>query len=45
MKFLLIVLAIHFIGELVSNKRKKDNIIETGEKDEMIRHPAEFEIR
>jgi hypothetical protein len=45
MKFLLVVLAIHFVGELISNKRKNENKIEMDERNEVIRHPAEFELR
>jgi hypothetical protein len=45
MKFLLVVLAIHFVAELVGHKNKnvKDN--EVGGEDQLIRHPAEFELR
>ena len=43
MKFLIIMLAVHFVNELISNKRenKKTN----ADKNEIIRHPAEFSIR
>ncbi len=45
MKFLLVVLAIHFIGELISNKRKDKRIIEADEMNERVYHPAEYELR
>ena len=46
MKFLLAVLAIHFIGELISNKRKDKRINEADEmNDERVYHPAEYELR
>ena len=45
MKFLLIVLAIHLLGELL-NKKKRSKILEAEDaKDVCIRHPAEFELR
>ena len=43
MNFLIIVLAIHFVNELISNKIK-DNVNKEV-KNENIRHPAEFSIR
>ena len=45
MKFLLAVLAIHFIGELISNKRKDKRIHEADEINERVYHPAEYELR
>jgi len=45
MKFLLIVLAIHCIGELISNKRKDKRINEAEEINEKVYHPAEYELR
>jgi hypothetical protein len=45
MKFLLAVLAIHFIGELISNKRKDKRISEADEINERVYHPAEYELR
>jgi hypothetical protein len=45
MRFLLIVLAIHFTVELISNKRKTRKEMETNEMNEPVRHPAEFELR
>jgi hypothetical protein len=45
MKFLLVVLAIHFVGELISNKTKNENKTGMDERSELIRHPAEFELR
>jgi hypothetical protein len=44
MKFLMIVLAVHFVAEMISDKRKKANH-NAGESNEKARHPAEFEIR
>jgi hypothetical protein len=45
MKFLLTVLAIHFIGELIGNKRKNKKINEADEINETVFHPAEYELR
>jgi large-conductance mechanosensitive channel len=45
MKFLIIALAIHFIGELISNIRKNINSNEAGEANKNVRHPAEYELR
>lgn len=45
MKFLLVVLAIHVIGELISNKAKDKKIKEAERKDLDVRHPAEYELR
>jgi hypothetical protein len=45
MKFLLIVLVIHFIGELITSKRK-NTAGKNDEKKEMRSiHPAEYELR
>ena len=43
MNFLIIVLAIHFINEIISNKIKDNG--NKVEKIGNIRHPAEFPIR
>ena len=45
MKFLLIVLAIHIVGELISNKRKDSKLDKAEGVNENVRHPAEFELR
>jgi hypothetical protein len=45
MKFLMIVLAIHFIGEVISNKRKGARKINADEGNETALHPAEFNMR
>jgi hypothetical protein len=45
MKFLLAVLTIHFIGELIGNKRKNKKINEPDEINERVYHPAEYELR
>jgi hypothetical protein len=45
MKFLLVVLALHIIGELISNKRKDNKQKEDGVIDSNVRQPAEFELR
>ena len=45
MKFLLIVFAIHVIGELISNKRKDGKVDKAEVRNENIRHPAEFDLR
>ncbi|MEI9806735.1 MAG: hypothetical protein WDO16_01980 [Bacteroidota bacterium] len=45
MKFLMIVLAVHFVAEMVSTKRKEMISDHAGEKDERILHPAEFHMR
>lgn len=47
MKFLLIVLTVHFIGELINNRVKAGKLMneEEGEKNEFVRHPAEFILR
>jgi hypothetical protein len=45
MKFLMIVLAVHFIGEVISNKRKGTNNNNADESNERVIHPAEFTMR
>ena len=46
MKFLLIVLVIHFIAELITRKPKnKNEEAALDERKELIRHPAEFILR
>lgn len=45
MKFLMIVLAVHFIGEVISNKRKGVKNKNADEKNDRVIHPAEFNIR
>jgi hypothetical protein len=45
MKFLMIVLAIHFIGEVISNRRKGINNSNADESNETVLHPAEFNMR
>jgi hypothetical protein len=45
MKFLLIVLAVHFVVELISRKRKETKNSETELMNDAVRHPAEFELR
>ena len=45
MKFLMIVLAVHFVAEVISNKRKEMTDNKAGEKEEKILHPAEFDMR
>jgi hypothetical protein len=45
MKFVMIVLAIHFIGEVISNKRKAARNINADEGNETVIHPAEFNMR
>jgi hypothetical protein len=43
MNFLIIILAIHFVNEIISNKIKtNENKVEVNGN---IRHPAEFSIR
>ena len=43
MNFLIIVLAIHFVNEIISNKiRDKEN---RDEENRNVRHPAEFSMR
>lgn len=46
MKFLMIVLAIHLVGELIGNRKKDKNAVEASAEDNHnVRHPAEFELR
>ncbi|MEI9913010.1 MAG: hypothetical protein WDO71_27215 [Bacteroidota bacterium] len=45
MKFVMIVLAIHFIGEVISNKRKEISNNNADERNETVIHPAEFNLR
>jgi hypothetical protein len=45
MKFLMIVLAIHVIGELIDNKRKDKAVKKEKLVDENVHHPAETELR
>ncbi len=45
MKFLMIVLAVHFISEVISNKRKKASEKNMDERKEIILHPAEYILR
>ena len=45
MKFIMIVLAIHFAGEVISNKRKMKDKYQADEKGERVIHPAEFGMR
>jgi hypothetical protein len=45
MKFLISVLVIHFINELVHNKRKDNVKAVEEEKPKAVIHPAEFMMR
>lgn len=45
MKFVMIVLVIHFIGELIGNKRKSITESNKENRNETIFHPAEFQVR
>lgn len=45
MKFLMIVLAIHAVLEMISNKRKEAEANKANEMNEKILHPAEFILR
>jgi hypothetical protein len=45
MKFLMIVLAVHFVAEMIANKRKDINDNNSGETNETVLHPAEFNMR
>jgi hypothetical protein len=45
MKFVMVVLAIHFIGEMISNKRKRVKDKRGDERNEIILHPAEYLLR
>ena len=45
MKWVMVVLAIHFIGEMISNKRKKIKDKGMNERNEIVVHPAEYLLR
>lgn len=45
MKFLLIVLAIHLIGELIGTKIKDKKRNEASRQSDTVRHPAEYNLR
>jgi len=45
MKFLLIVLVIHFIVEMIAKKREKRSVQDDHGKIERTVHPAEFDLR
>jgi hypothetical protein len=45
MKFLLIALGIRVAVKIVSTKRKKTNLNKADVMNELVRHPAEFELR
>jgi hypothetical protein len=45
MKFVMIVLAVHFIGEVISIKRKGVSNNNTDKGNEKVIHPAEFNMR
>jgi len=45
MQFLLVVLTILLTLELINNKRKDNNENNAGEMNDVVRHPAEFELR
>jgi hypothetical protein len=45
MKFVMVVLAIHFIGEVIGNKRKKIKDKRVNERNELVLHPAEYILR
>ena len=45
MKFLLVVLAIQFIIELISNKRNENINSDAEVMNKNIRHPAEYQLR
>ncbi len=45
MKFLLVVLAIHAMVEVISNKRKNAAAAKADEVNEKVFHPAEFMLR
>jgi hypothetical protein len=44
MKFILIVILVHFVGEVIMNKTQKGKE-HIGEKNKDSRHPAEFQVR
>lgn len=43
MNFLIIVLAIHFVNEIISNKIKDNG--NKAEQNKNVRHPAEYSVR
>jgi hypothetical protein len=45
MKFLMIVLTVHFVAEMIGNKRNAAKKGKTDERNEKVLHPAEFDIR
>ena len=45
MKFLLAVLAIHFVAEMIGNRKKDNDTNDAGNTSSIVRHPAEFELR
>jgi hypothetical protein len=45
MKFLLIVLAIHFAGEVIATKRKNKSARDDDRQKSGAAHPAEYELR
>ena len=45
MKFLMMVLAIHFVGEMISNKMKARAEEYKNESNANAMHPAEFQLR
>lgn len=45
MKFLLIILAGHFIGEMIGRSNKTEMNANADKKGETILHPAEFQLR
>lgn len=44
MKFLIIVLAVHFVARMFSKGEENENN-EAGVMNEIVRHPAEFNLR
>jgi hypothetical protein len=45
MKFLLIVLIGHFLGEMIGRSNKTETNANADEKSKAILHPAEFQLR
>ena len=45
MKLLIVVLVGHVVGELIRRIVKKDSNIDTVKRDDIIFHPAEFQLR
>lgn len=45
MKFLLAVLTVHFVVELFSSKKRANGENEVKVPNDIVRHPAEFELR